>query len=142
LAVWLISWAIGGKAAFAEIVTVVSLAALPLGVGQGVTALVAAQQPAIAPSATARLVPSSLEGSSIVTAPVAGWKLDGLRALASLVDFFHLWSALLLGLGLAAATKRSRWVATPVGVALYFLVIAAVTVGLRGLGNGSGGGGR
>jgi len=62
--------------------------------------------------------------------------------MVGLVDFFHVWSALLLGLGFAAATKRPRWFATSFGMLLYFLVIAAVTIGVPGLGDGGSGGPR
>lgn len=77
------------------------------------------------------------------TAPAPGaplaWKASARESLLGLVDFFHLWSALVLGLGFAAATKRARWQAVPLGVALYFLVIAAVTIGLPGLAANAGG---
>ncbi|MBL8917409.1 MAG: YIP1 family protein [Myxococcaceae bacterium] len=64
------------------------------------------------------------------------WKPMAGASLLGLADFFHLWSAVLLGLGFAAATRRARWQAVPIGVVLYFVTVAAVTIGLPGLAEG------
>lgn len=161
LGLWLMSWLVGGRAAFAEIFTVICLALLPGAVGQGITLAAALNQSVIAPKAVKHLVPSSLEvllvssgeGRSAETSrtPVAdreppstasgrvAWKPVARESLLELADFFHLWSALLLGLGFAAATRRARWQAVPLGVVLYFVTVAAVTIGLPGLAAGGGG---
>lgn len=145
---WLMSWLLGGKATFAELFTVASLMLLPMAVGQGITLVSALRQSSLSPSMVKQLVPSSL--AQLVSADDAGppprdasqgggWKRTARTALLELADFFHLWAALLLGLGFAAATKLSRLRAVPMGVLLYFLVVAAVTIGLPGLGDGAGG---
>lgn len=145
---WLMSWLLGGKATFAELFTVASLMLLPMAVGQGITLVSALRQSSLSPSMVKQLVPSSL--AQLVStddagppprdeAPRGGWKRTARTALLELADFFHLWAALLLGLGFSAATKLSRLRAVPMGVLLYFLVVAAVTIGLPGLGDGAGG---
>jgi len=145
---WLMNWLLGGRATFAELFTVASLMLLPMAVGQGITLAAALRQSSLSPSMVKELVPSSL--SQLVTAVDAGppahaeaargrWKGTARTALLGLVDFFHVWAALLLGLGFAAATKLSRLRAVPLGVLLYFLVVAAFTIGLPGLTDGAGG---
>lgn len=152
---WLMAWLVGGRAAFAELFTVICLALLPVAVAQGLTLASAINQSVIAPKAVSSLLPSSLE-AVLSRAPDDGpasapsmerppapqapaWKPSARAALLGLVDFFHLWSALLLGLGFAAATRRARWQAVPLGLALYFLTVAAVTIGLPALAAGGGG---
>ncbi len=145
---WLMSWLLGGKATFAELFTVASLMLLPMAVGQGITLVSALRQSSLSPSMVKQLVPSSL--AQLVSAddagpppradtPRGGWKRTAGTVLLELADFFHLWAALLLGLGFAAATKLSRLRAVPMGVLLYFLVLAAFTIGLPGLADGAGG---
>lgn len=150
---WLMSWLLGRRAGFTELFTAVCVAMLPLAVGQGVTLAAALRQPSLSPAMAKALVPSSLgqllAGAAPTTTAVAGepktpsgFKPTATRALLELADFFHLWAALLLGLGFAAATKWSRARAVPIGALLYFLVVAAVTIGLPGLASGGGGAGR
>ncbi|MDP3237253.1 MAG: YIP1 family protein [Myxococcales bacterium] len=144
---WLMSWLLGGKATFAELFTVASLTLLPMAVGQGITLASALRQSSLSPSMVKQLVPSSLAQLASADDPGAasggeargGWKRTAGTALLELADFFHLWAALLLGLGFAAATKLSRLRAVPMGVVLYFLVVAAFTIGLPGLADGAGG---
>lgn len=144
---WLMNWLLGGRATFAELFTVASLMLLPMAIGQGITLAAALRQSSLSPAMMKQLVPSSvaqLRSADDVEpardgAPHGTWKQTAGSALLGLVDFFHLWAALLLGLGFAAATKLSRVRAVPVGVLLYFLVIAAFTIGLPGLAEGAGG---
>jgi hypothetical protein len=63
--------------------------------------------------------------------------LDGLspkmeRVLRG-VDFFNLWSVVLLGLGFSAATGMSRARAVVLGCALYLMFVGVVLVGLPGM---------
>lgn len=156
---WMMTWLAGGRATFAESFTVICLALLPVAVAQGVTLAAALNQRVIAPRAVPHLVPSSLgavleagvQGSAeavgkggpegrgaAAAAPGHAWKPQARASLLGLADFFHLWSALLLGLGFAAATRRARWQAVPLGLVLYFVTVAAVTIGLPGLAEGGG----
>jgi hypothetical protein len=66
------------------------------------------------------------------------WKTTAKTSLFQLIDFFSLWSALVFALGIAAAVKRSRWAVASLSFALYFVVLAAVAIGVPGLMGGSG----
>jgi hypothetical protein len=146
---WLMSWLLGGRARFVELFTVACLMLLPLAMGQGLALAAALRQSSLSPSMAKALVPSSLAQlvSSDETgperaragAPAGGWKRTALTAILELADFFHLWAALVLGLGFASATKLSRGRAIPIGILLYFLVVAAVTIGLPGIADGAAG---
>jgi hypothetical protein len=143
---WLLSWLLGGRATFAELFTVASLMLLPMAAAQGITLASALRQTSLSPTMAKQLVPSSLArlvstddvGPPREEAPRA-WKRTSRTALLELADFFHLWAALLMGLGFAAATKVSRRRAVPTGMLLYFVVVAAFTIGFPGLADGAGG---
>lgn len=133
----LFSWLLGGRGRFVERFAAVTVAMVPFAMAKGVLLVSALRQDAIAPSAVAGLVPSSLlavlNETSLKAAGPSFLKAESWLALVSLVDFFHLWSAGLLGLGFAAATRLPARVAVPVGAALYFLTMAALKIGLPGL---------
>ncbi len=139
---WLLNWLFSRSATFAKLVTVVALAMLPVALSQGVLLASALNQPSLSPKMVATLVPSSLvppEGGAGVPRSGGFFKAQALQKVLGLVDFFHLWSALLLGLGLSSAAKVNRVVGVLCGAALYFLVMAAVTAGIPGLLEGAGG---
>jgi hypothetical protein len=139
---WVLSWLFSRPAAtFAKLFTVVALAMLPVALSQGVLLASALNQPSLSPKMVATLVPSSLVPEGGDGAPPSGgfFKPQALQKLLGLVDFFHLWSALLLGLGLSSAAKVNRAIGVPSGAALYFLVMAVVTAGIPGLMDGAGG---
>jgi hypothetical protein len=131
---WLFGRLVTLRLRFVEAVTVVSLALLPMAYGSGATLAAALRQTTLSPRTAKALVPSAL-----VVAPPDGppapsrWKAGTRAQLASLVDFFHLWSALVFGFGLASATGRSRWLLVPAGAALCLVVLGAALVGVPGL---------
>jgi hypothetical protein len=131
-ATWLVVRLFGARTDFSGAFTAVALTLAPLGVEQALTLAAALRQPSLAAVSTASLVPSSL--AQVVKAPaVPGWKPAAAERLLGLVDFFHLWRALLFGVGLFVLLgARRRW-PVPVGALLYVLVVAALTVGLPGL---------
>lgn len=141
---WLWSWLLGGRATFARLFTAVSLALLPFACSEAITLVSALRQTTLSPKMVSELVPSSV--AAVVSAPPVdagpkapvagaslGWKPIAPRALLGLLDFFHLWAVVLLGLGFAAATRLSKWRAIPATALLYFAVLAAVTIGLPNL---------
>jgi hypothetical protein len=132
-ATWLLVRLVGARADFGAALTAVALALAPLGVEQTITLVSALRQPSLSEKTAASLVPSSL--SRVVKAPAAGsgWKPVAVERLLGLVDFFHLWRALLFGVGLSALTGARRVWAIPGGALLYVLVVAATTVGVPGL---------
>jgi hypothetical protein len=140
LATWLFLKLLALRIRFVEAMTVVCLAALPMGFAQGVTLASALRQNSLSPSMAKTLVPSALTVSPPEGPPSPSFfKRTAPVMVAGLVDFFHVWSALLFGFGLSSATGRTRWLLVPSGAALYFLVMAAVLVGLPGVLEGSSG---
>lgn len=125
----LLGWLLGRKATFATYFTVAVLGLLPVGVFHVLLAAAAWRQPVLSPALAQALLPTSLG---------ALWP-DAHGALARAyraVDAINLWSAALVGLGLAAAFKLSRPAGLALGLASYALVGAALLVGLPGLASG------
>ncbi len=139
---WIWSWLMGGRATFQRLFTAVALASLPFACAQGITLASALRQRTLSPVMVDELVPSSAaafvpapvdSGPKELKAPRPEWKPQASRSLLGLLDFFHLWAALLLGWGFASAARLERWRGAPATTALYFLVLAAVMVGLPNL---------
>lgn len=118
VAVKLFAWLLGRKSEFGALVSVAAIALLPFGIHALLSAVVALKQDVIAPNQVGRLMVTSLQP---------------LFKHGNVFDFFNLWSAALLGLGIAAATKVKPWRGLLDGLLLYALFAAAVLVGLPGL---------
>lgn len=129
IALKFVSWLMGKKAFFGACFTTAALAMLPIALYYLLSAVISLRQDVVVPSQAGRLMTSSLQGLFASASPGKG------RALAA-IDFFNLWSAALLGLGFAAATKISSWRGLGLGLFLYLLFAAAVLVGLPGLTGG------
>lgn len=128
LGVKLLGWLLDRTVAFGAAFSLCALALLPVALHRVALALAAGSAPALEPADRATLVPSSLAALGVDAGPP-------LRALLPAVDFFALWSVLLLGLGFASLTAmRRRW-AVPLWIALYALYVGVSTFGL-GLGGG------
>lgn len=126
VALKLLAWLIGRKSEFGALFTAAAIAMLPAALYYLLTAVVALRQDVIAPSQAGKLMISSLQPFWSGASPGRG------RVLAAF-DFFNLWSAGLLGLGFAAATKLTAWRGVLLGLFLYLLFAAAILVGLPGL---------
>lgn len=137
LALKLAAWIFVRPVPFAAAFTIAAVGALPIAVYHLVYATALWQQDFVTVRSAEALVPSSL----------AHWKpMTGAAKRALLaVDFFNLWSALLVGLGLGKAMGVRAWKGALLGLFLYLLFAAAFLVGLPGLmesgGGGPGGGG-
>lgn len=128
------AWLLGKKAPFAACTTAAALALLPVAVFHAVEFFAALRQDALSQQMAEALVPTSLAQLRNGLAPAEQ------RVMATL-DIVNLWSALLLGLGFAAATKWTPWRGALFGVVLYALFAGAFLIGLPGLmANGPGGG--
>ncbi len=125
------AWLAGKKLVFAEAFTVAAIAFLPIAVFHVLYGVVALKQPVVTASMAQDLLPSSLAG----LVPPEAVKLG--RALRQ-VDFFNVWSAVLLGLGFAKGTKLHPSRGLALGLVLY-LMLSAVLVGLPGLAPPGGG---
>ncbi|MFO0599039.1 MAG: YIP1 family protein [Myxococcaceae bacterium] len=126
-------WLIGRKALFADLFTVAALAMLPVAVFHGIEVLAAVRLDLITPRVAESLVPSSL--SALAEAGGA------LGRVYKALDFVNLWAAVVLGLGVSAASKWSPWRGVAFGLFLYVLFACVVFIGLPGMMPGEGGGG-
>ncbi len=126
IALKLFSWLMGRKSQFAELVTVAAIAMLPAALCYLLSAVIALRQDVIAPSQVGKLMISSLQ-------PLFPGGGPGRGRILGAIDFFNLWTAGLLGLGIAAATKVKPWRGLLDGLVLYVLFAAAVLVGLPGM---------
>lgn len=118
-------WLISRKAPFGACLTAASLAMLPLAVFHAVELVATMRQVVLTPAMAEGLVPTSLLAFKAVEMPWA-------RVLKA-VDLVNVWSALVMGLGFASASKWSPWKGALFGLLLYVLFAAAFFVGLPGL---------
>ena len=121
-----LAWLLGRKSEFGALFTAAAVAMLPVALCYLLAAVVALRQDVIAPAQAGKLMISSLQPLFPDGGPGRG------RVLAA-IDFFNLWSAGLLGLGFAAATRLSPWRGVLLGLLLYVLFAAAILVGLPGM---------
>lgn len=112
------------------------MALLPIALYHLIFTVCVLAQHEMSPERVGELVPSSLA------------VLDGLspklKRVLGAVDFFNLWTVLLLGLGFAAATGMRRGRALLLSGALYLMYSGIFMIGLPVLmqgGGGPGGGG-
>jgi len=128
------AWLTGKKAPFAACFTAAALSMLPVALFHLVELVSALRQSTLSPAMAEALVPTSLAALKPGAPPK--W----LRVYGAL-DVVNLWSALVLGLGFAAATKWKPWRGAALGVFLYVLFAGAFLIGLPGLmAQGPGGG--
>ena len=125
----LLSWLLGQKARFLDLFAAVSVALLPIALFNLIIGLCALWQFELDPEHAKLLVPSHLGFLFKHASPKVARALSGL-------DFFGLWSAALLGLGIAAAAQMRRSRGLIFGFVLYAAYVAIVLVGLPGLGGG------
>jgi Yip1 domain len=128
---WFTAWLFGTPAAFGRMMTVASIAMLPIALYHLIFAFCAAAQYSMTEARVESLVPSSLA------------VLDGLspkvEKLLRAVDFFKLWSVGLLGLGFASATGMRRSRALLLAGVLYLMFVGVFLIGLPAMGGGPGG---
>lgn len=132
VAVKVAGWLIGRSIRFMDAFTVVAVALLPIALFHVVFGVVALSSPVISDAQVPALIPHHL-----------GLVLTGLSPqlgrLASVADFFNVWSALLLGVGFSSATGMARWKGLLFGLSLYLLFAGVFLVGLPALAAGGGG---
>ncbi len=121
LALFLLGRYVGGKPTTQRALAAAAVGALPWAVRSLITAAAALRQEAIGPSDLGSLVAGSLSSD-------AGQSI--LARLAAGVDLFTLWSVVLCGFGLAAASGISRvrgFVVVSVGFVLLLLLITSIS---------------
>jgi hypothetical protein len=132
---WFSGWLFGTPAAFGRMMSVASIAMLPIALYHLIFAACALAQHSMTEAQVQTLVPSSLAVLQGVPAK--------LKPALQAVDFFNLWSVALLGLGFASATGMRRSRALLLTVTLYVMYVGVFLLGLPGLSGGEGGpGGR
>jgi hypothetical protein len=123
---WVCAWLFDRSAPFGRLLSAAALAMLPIALYHLVFTLCAFAQPSLSEARVQDLVPSNLAVVLQGLSPKMERVLRG-------VDFFNLWSVLLLGLGFSAATGMSRTRAVVLGCVLYMMFIGVVFVGLPGM---------
>jgi hypothetical protein len=109
---------------------VASIAMLPIALYHLIFAVCATAQYSMTEAQVETLVPSSL-------AVLQGLS-PKLKTVLRAVDFFHLWSVGLLGLGFAAATGMRRGRALLLAVTLYVMYVGVFLIGLPAMSGGPG----
>jgi hypothetical protein len=124
-------WLIGRKALFADLFTVAAITMLPVAVFHSIEIVAALRLELITPRVAETLVPSSV--AALVGGEGGPPRGMGLLRVFKAVDFVNIWSALLMGLGLAAASKWSPARGALFGFFLYVLFAAAFLIGVPGM---------
>lgn len=125
LALKLSAWVLSRKVTYMKVFSVAVWALLPVAVSHVLRGVVALQQPVLSASMEKTLIPSSLAAWVVNVSP----KVSSFLAQ---VDFFNLWSVMLLGLGFAAATRMKRMQGVAVSTVLY-LMLSVLQIGLPAL---------
>lgn len=125
---WVCTWLFETPAAFGKLMSAAALALLPIALYHLIFTVCALAQFSLTEARAVRLVPSSLamlEGLS-----------PRLQNVLKGVDFFNLWSVVLLGLGYSAATGVRRGRGLLLAGVLYLMYAGVVFVGLPAMGGG------
>jgi Yip1 domain len=132
VALSLLAWLLGRKGSFNGFFTAAAVGMLPVTLARFLYGLVALVQTSLSEDRATTLLPSSL---AFVFHPHS----PKLMRLLSSLDFFHLWAALLVGVGFAAVVGMRRRQGLLVGAGLFLAQLGVFGLGLPGL---TGGGGR
>ncbi|HZI14122.1 MAG TPA: YIP1 family protein [Myxococcus sp.] len=128
-ALWVVAWLFDRPAPFGRLMSAAAVSLLPVALYNAIFAVCAAAQHTLTAERAGRLVPSHL-----------GAVLEGLSPkmmrVATAVDFFSLWGAVLLGLGFAAATGMPRGRAVVLGLVMYAMYAGVMMIGLPAMGGG------
>ena len=122
-----LAWLIGRKAPFGAVFTTAAVGLLPIAVLKLVILIAAARQPILSPDVATALVPASLKDV------LSGAYSEPVKRALSAVNFFHLWSVLLVAMGFAASTQMKPWRALALSLFVYALLAGAISVGVPGL---------
>ncbi|HMK72277.1 MAG TPA: YIP1 family protein [Myxococcaceae bacterium] len=124
VALALLAWLLGKKGSFKAFFTAAAVGMLPIALSKFLYGLVALAQSSVSEDRAARLLPSSLAFIHAQSPKV-------MRILSS-IDFFHIWAALLIGVGFAAVVGMSRRKGLLVGACLFLAELCVFGIGLTG----------
>jgi Yip1 domain len=108
----ILAWLLGKKGTFNGFFTAAAVGTLPLTLSRFLYGLVALVQSSLSEDRAATLLPSTLASLIHAQSPKV------MRLLSS-IDFFHIWSALLIGVGFAAVVGMRRRQGLFVGASLF-----------------------
>ncbi len=128
---WFVAWLFGTPAPFGRMMAVAAIAMLPIALYHLIFAGCAAAQHTMTLERVSTLVPSSLAMLEGLT--------PKLKRVLGGVDFFNLWSAVLMGLGLSSATGMRRGRAVLLALVLYAMYVGVFMIGLPAMTGGPGG---
>lgn len=129
VAVKVSGWLIGKPVKFVSALSALSIALLPIAVFHLAYSVVALSSVQLSSSQADKLLPSHLGHVLSDLSPQ-------MARLASVADFFNVWAAVLLGLGLSEAASVSRFKGVLWGVALYLAYAGVFLIGLPGMSGG------
>ncbi|WP_342381670.1 YIP1 family protein [Myxococcus stipitatus] len=129
---WVVSWLFDRSTNFEKLMSVAALSLLPIALYHAVLALCISAQHTLSVARLAQLVPSHLGALMTDLSPK-------MARVASTMDFFNLWSTVILGLGFSAATGMSRGRALLLALVLYAMFAGVMMVGLPGVQMAGGG---
>lgn len=135
VAVKLTGWFVGRPAPFPRAFTTAAVSLLPIALYYLLFSVAVLFQQQVTEGMRETLLPSTLGHLIEPSSPA-------LRRLLSAVDFFNLWSAVLLGLGISEATGLKRWKGVALGLLLYAMYAAVFMIGIPGMQGGPGMGGQ
>jgi len=127
----LLAWLLGRKGPFNGFFTAAAVGMLPVALAKFLYGLMALVQSSVSEDRAGSLLPSSL---AFVFHPQS----PKLMRLLSSLDLFHLWAALLVGIGFAAVVGMKRRQGLLVGAALFLAQLGVFGIGLPGLTAGGG----
>ncbi len=127
----LLAWLLGRKGPFNGFFTAAAVGMLPVALAKFLYGLMALVQSSVSEDRAGSLLPSSL-------ASVFHPQSPKLMRLLSSLDLFHLWAALLVGIGFAAVVGMKRRQGLLVGAALFLAQLGVFGIGLPGLTAGGG----
>jgi hypothetical protein len=122
---WVCAWLFDRSSPFGRLMSAAALAMLPIALYHLVFTVCALSQYSLSEAQVQSLVPSSL-------ASLEGLSVKLQRVLRG-VDFFNLWSAVLLGLGFSSATGMSKGRSVTLCLVLYAMYAGVVFVGIPAL---------
>ena len=131
LVLGLLAWLLGRKGSFNSFFTAAAVGMLPVALAKFLYGLMALVQSSVSEDRAGSLLPSSL-------AAVFHPQSPKLMRLLSSLDLFHLWAALLVGIGFAAVVGMRRRQGLLVGAALFLAQLGVFGIGLPGLTAGGG----
>ena len=124
VALAILAWLLGKKGTFKAFFTAAAFGMLPIALSKFLYGLVALVQSSVSEDRAARLLPSSLAFIHASSPKV-------MRILSS-IDFFHIWAALLIGVGFAAVVGMSRRKGLLVGAGLFLAQVCVFGIGMAG----------